>query len=92
MAVEFDPAKRDATLKDRGLDFADAAEVFSGRTLDLVDDRNDYGELRFITFGTLEGRMVVVAWTPRGEARRIISMRKANEREKARFGKRLGEG
>jgi uncharacterized DUF497 family protein len=36
--------------------------------------------------GFLDGRMVVVAWTPRGEARRIISMRKANEREQERFG------
>ena len=40
--------------------------------------------------GVLDGRMVVMVWTPRGEVRRIISMRKANEREIARFAQALG--
>lgn len=92
MKITFDAAKRDATLRDRGLDFADAAEVFAGRTLDFADDRQDYGEQRIITVGELAGRMVIVVWTPRGEDRRIISMRKANEREQARLGQRLGQG
>jgi uncharacterized DUF497 family protein len=55
-----------------------------------ADVRFDYGEARFVTVGLLSGRMVVLAWTPRGNARRIISMRKANEREQERFGPRLG--
>lgn len=92
MKITFDPAKRTATLENRGLDFADAGKVFDGRTLDFPDDRCDYGEPRFICVGMLAGRMVIVVWTPRGEARRIISMRKANEREQARFGQRLGQG
>ena len=91
MEVTFDPAKREATLKDRGLDFADALEVFAGRTLDMPDDRRDYGETRIVTVGSLRGRMVIVVWTPRGSARHVISMRKANDREKARFGQRLEE-
>lgn len=91
MQITFDPVKRAATLQDRGLDFADAALVFAGKTLDLPDERRDYGELRIITVGTLRGRMVIVAWTPRGEARHVFSMRKANDREKARFGQRLEE-
>jgi hypothetical protein len=45
------------------------------------DRREDYSELRYVTVGKLDGRMVILVWTPRGEARRIISMRKANERE-----------
>ena len=89
MEIIFDPAKRAATMEARGLDFADAIEVFAGMTLDFPDDRNEYGEPRIITVGTLAGRMVIVVWTPRGEARRIISMRKANEREQARFRQRL---
>ncbi len=92
MHITFDPPKRVATLADRGLDFKDAAEVFLGDTLDFPDDRRDYGELRMITVGHLRGRMVVIVWTPRGNARHVISMRKANAREKARFGKRLEEG
>jgi uncharacterized protein len=90
--ITFDPDKRDRTLAERGLDFADAAEVFAGVTLDSPDSRKDYGETRIITAGHLRGRLVIVVWTPRGDARHVISMRKANEREKARFGQRLGEG
>jgi uncharacterized DUF497 family protein len=92
MEVEFDPEKRAAALEERGLDFADAAQVFAGTTIDQEDERFSYGERRIITVGTLRGRTVIVVWTPRGSVRRIISMRKANEREKARFAKRLGEG
>ena len=81
MDIEYPPAKRDATLADRGLDMARAAEVFGGATLTVEDDREDYGETRLITIGFLEARMVVMVWTQRGAARRIISLRKANERE-----------
>ena len=92
MKITCDPAKRAATLAERGLDFEDAAEVFRGDTLDLADDRRDYGELRMVTVDHLRGRMVIVVWTPRGSARHVISMRKTNAREKKRFGKRLEEG
>ena len=91
MKITFDPVKRDATLRDRGLDFEEAAEVFAGRVIDIPDLRHDYGEFRISTVGALQNRMVIVVWTQRGEARHVISMRKANDREKARFGKRLGE-
>jgi len=86
MKITFDPAKRDKTLTERGIDFADAADVFIGPTLDRPDDRFDYGETRIVTVGHLRGRMMVIVWTPRGDARHIISMRKANDREQARFG------
>jgi uncharacterized DUF497 family protein len=91
MKITFDPVKRASTLKDRGLDFADAADVFAGKTLNIPDERRDYGESRIVTVGLLRGRMVIVVWTPRGVARHVFSMRKANDREKARFGKRLEE-
>lgn len=90
MEVSFDPAKREQTLQDRGLDFQDAVEVFAGVNYRFVDDRFDYGEERIITIGRLRGRMVVVVWTQRGSARHIISMRKANDREQAQYGKHLG--
>ncbi len=85
MQIEFDAAKRQATLAARGLDFADAPLVFAGRHFTAPDVREGYAEERHITVGLLHGRMVVMVWTPRGEARRIISMRKANEREQAKF-------
>ncbi len=76
-------------LEDRAIDFADAVEIFSGPTLDFQDDRKDYGEIRMVTMGFLRGRMMIVVWTPRGVARHIISMRKANEREQTRFGQQF---
>jgi len=91
MKITCDPVKRTATMENRGLDFADAAEVFAGKCLYIPDERHDYGEQRIITVGALRGRMVIVVWTPRGDARHVISMRKANDREKARFGQRLEE-
>lgn len=83
MKVEFDAAKRAGTLEQRGLDMARAGEVLDGATLTIEDDRMDYGEPRYITIGFLDERMVVLVWTPRGDVHRIISMRKANDREKA---------
>lgn len=68
----------------------DAAWVFAGRTFEIEDDRKDYGERRVICFGLLEGRLVVVGYTQRGEERRVFSMRKANDREKKEVGPRLG--
>ena len=85
MTIEFDEAKRAATLEARGLDMARAGEVFAGATLTVEDDRRDYGEDRFITIGFLEDVMVVLIWTPRDGAYRIISMRKANERERTLY-------
>ena len=86
MRISYDPAKRQKTFDERGLDFEDAPEVFAGLTLEVEDTRQDYGETRMICFGHLSGRMVVVGYTPRGAARHIFSMRKANEREQARIG------
>ena len=90
MKISCDPAKRDTTLKERGLDFADASEVFAGPVFEIEDTRRDYGERRILCFGLLRGRLVVVGYVQRGDARHVFSMRKANEREKERFGQRLG--
>ena len=87
--VEFDPQKRAATIEARGLDMARAGEVLAGATLTVTDDRQDYGEDRFITIGFLERVMVVLVWTPRGASHRIISMRKANERERRLYAPRF---
>lgn len=85
MIITFDPAKRERTRRERGLDFADSIVVFAGITVEFEDTRRDYGEPRIICYGLLAGRMVVVGYTPRGDMRHVFSMRKANEREKARI-------
>ena len=69
------------TLQERSLDVLRADEVSAGPHFTRIDDRQDYGEPRFITAGRLDSRLVVFAWTPRGAARRIISMRHCHERE-----------
>ncbi len=68
---------------------ARADEVLAGATLTVEDDRQDYREDRFITIGFLDATMVVLVWTPRDGAHRIISIRKANERERTLYGARF---
>jgi uncharacterized DUF497 family protein len=88
--ITYDPAKRAATLANRGLDFADAAEVFAGVYTVAPDDRRDYGEPRFISAGHLRGRMVVIVWTPRGDTRHIISMTYCHGKEEKRWQAQIG--
>jgi len=88
--ITYDPAKREETLHTRGLDFEDASFVFESPHFEVEDLRKDYGERRYICFGLLDDRMVVVGYTPRGEDRHVFSMRKANDREQERISQRLG--
>ena len=92
MKITFDPAKRQAALSERGLNLADESIVFAGPTMTVEDTRKDYGETRFQTVGFLADRMVMVVWTPRNEARHVISMRKCNDREKAIYQERFDQG
>ena len=89
MPISLDPTKCDKTLAERGLDFEDAEAVLDGPVWEFIDSRTDYGEERTTTIGFLRKRMVVVVWTSRGEDRHIISMRKANERERGKYGRYL---
>ncbi len=86
---EWDEKKNTENLLKHGLAFEDAETVFSGQCLTFEDTRHDYGEQRFVTLGALEGRVVVIAHTPRGDRTRIISMRKANGREQKAYQERL---
>ena len=90
MKLTYDPEKRATILAKRGLDFDDAVQVFAGATLTVDDDRYDYGERRHQTLGRLNDRVVMVVWTQRGDARHIITMWKANDREKERYEARVG--
>ncbi len=85
MRITCNPRKRLQTLQDRGLDLLRAKEVFAGPHFTGPDLRHDYGEDRFISVGWLDARLVVLAWTPRGTARRVISMRHCHEREAKKF-------
>lgn len=85
MEIIFDPVKRAATLETRGLDMARAGEVFAGPTLTVENERRDHGEPRSLTIGVLPA-----AWRSEREAQcRIIKMRKAHDREQARYASRF---
>lgn len=88
--IEFDEVKREITLFTRGLDMARANEIFASPHMDKHDDRKNYGETRMITFGFLDHLSVVLVWTYRGKTKRIISLRRANEREIKKYIERLG--
>jgi uncharacterized DUF497 family protein len=90
MGVTFDAGKRERTWRERGLDFAEAETIFAGPVFTFQDKRRDYGEVRYVTYGLLDDRQVTMVWTWRGDDRHIISLRKANEREQARYGPRMG--
>jgi len=90
MKITYDEAKQLSTLKDRGLNFADAGQIFSGTHFTQENDRYDYPEQRFQTYGHINERMVMIAWTPTRDGIWIISMRKCNEREQKAFATRLG--
>lgn len=66
MEITYDAEKRALTLEHRGVDFEDAEQAFAGPTLTVEDDKKDYGETRYLTFGLLNGRMV--AWSGRRAA------------------------
>lgn len=86
MHFEFDERKNAANLAKHGIDLTDAAWVLADpMRLNAVDDRRDYGELRRVIVGEVLGRVWVVVYTVRGEAVRLISARKANEREQTRY-------
>lgn len=87
MEFEWDDDKDDACRRDRGFGFADILPAFidPARTV-KPDDRYDYGEIRMILYGRVAGRLFVIVYTPRGAVIRVISARKANERENKRYG------
>lgn len=80
MIFEWDESKRLATLAARDLDFADADLFFDGRpVVHMPAPRND--EIRWKTIASIEGFFFTLVWTWRGDAIRVISMRRAHHGE-----------
>ena len=89
MRYEWDEAKRHANLRKHGIDFAGIERVFAGPTFTILDDRFEYDEPRFLTFGLLRSQAIVVAHTESDEVIRLISARKANKDEEAQYFKEV---
>lgn len=79
MGIEFDSAKERTNIATHGISLMRAGDLVDA--IEIVDNRRDYGELRIIATGHIDGRVHVCVYTPRGGRRRIISLRKANRRE-----------
>jgi hypothetical protein len=81
MRYEWDEAKRQSNIEKHGIDFIGTEEVFAAEIVTILDDRFDYGEIRCVTVGLLNGRVVVIAHTETDDVIRIISVRKATKNE-----------
>lgn len=81
MQFEWDEAKRRSNLERHGFDFVDVEGIFASDVFTLLDDRFNYGEIRFLTLGMLNGTVVAVAHTETDEVTRVISFRKASKNE-----------
>jgi len=92
MRYEWDERKRRANLRKHGFDFLDAPRVFRGGTVTVADDREEYREDRFITFGLLRNTVVAIAHTEQPDTIRIISMRKATRHEEKNYFAQVGDG
>ena len=86
MKVEFDASKNVKNQDKHGVSLAFGAEVLAdANRLELLDVRVDYAEERFIAYGMVKGRVWVCVYTRRADVYRLISVRKANERETRRY-------
>ena len=85
MRFIWDGSKRQANLNKHGVDFTDAERVFAGPTFTFEDDREDYGEQRWVTLGLLGVQVVVIVHTETEEEIRVISMREADNNEQLLF-------
>jgi uncharacterized DUF497 family protein len=82
MEFEWDDSKHQRNLHQRGLGFDFAALIFEGPVIILADERYDYGEKRQKAIGEIEGIVVTVVFTDRGEFRRIIAAWPASRQER----------
>ena len=90
MQFEWSEAKNRANIRKHGIDFADAIDIFNHPYLHASDDREDYGEERWLAMGWMKALVGVVVYTERqGDVLRVISARKATKREVSRYEKSI---
>jgi hypothetical protein len=90
MNYQWDPAKAQANVKKHGVEFADAVGIFDDPDAITIEDLDSAGEQRFLSIGLdVLGRIVVIAYTYRGDDARLISARKATKQEVRIYEKRI---
>ena len=91
MEFDFDPGKDATNLSKHGFSLAAAAQLGWDAALVWIDDRADYGEVRFVALAPLGDILLFVAFVDRETVRRVISLRRANRREVNHYVKALEE-
>lgn len=86
MQISFDPAKSERNAAERELPFELAAEFDFETALTVEDKRRDYGETRYVSIGWIGERLHVLCFTETNDGIRVISLRKANDREVKQYG------
>lgn len=93
MRFEWDDEKNKSNIRKHGFDFADAWEIFEAPLLAGLDDREDYGEDRWIGIGSLRGQIVVIVFAELdAETIRVISLRKALKHERIKYEQAITDG
>ena len=87
MKIDFDPIKNEKNIRERGISFERVSEVDFNTALVFPDTRKEYGETRYIALCYLDRRLHVLCFTETETGIRVISFRKANEREAKRYGR-----
>ena len=87
MDITYDPAKNERNIRERGLSFERVADFDFQTVLLSIDTRRDYGEIRQVALGYLDGRLHVLCFVETDTGIRVISLRKANAREVRRYEK-----
>jgi uncharacterized DUF497 family protein len=82
---EWDEQKNRINIEKHGISFEEVKAIFEDVRITAVDTRQSYDEIRNISLGTIHGRICVVVYTERKGVTRIISARKANQRERRRY-------
>ena len=91
--ISFDQAKNETNIRERGLPFSLVKDEFDwGTALIGEDTRKNYGERRYEALGYIGQRLHVVVYAPAANSVRVISLRKANKREKRKYGKAAKPG
>ena len=85
MQFEWHEEKRLGNLKKHGIDFIDATDIFADFVLCWPSSQTQHSEQRFVAVGQLDGRLITVVFTERGELRRLISARRARKNEEKRY-------
>ncbi|MDM8541832.1 BrnT family toxin [Desulfococcaceae bacterium HSG7] len=85
MKYEWDDSKRKANIAKHGVDFLSAEEFDWSTAIEVIDDRSNYGEDRWITLGFIGNRLHIMIYTDRIDTIRIIRLRKADKRERGYY-------